>query len=112
MFFYTEYCALHFMSALFGFKFVYLERARMKDASRARYGVCFASVGYVNKFCSVWSFLVRNTAPAICFCFQIIESAICQDCFVGYSYPGGFCPESCPLSFACSALKLHRSLLH
>ena len=43
------------MSALFGFICGHLECARMKDASRAMYGVYSESVGYVNKFCSVWS---------------------------------------------------------
>ena len=34
----------------------------------------------------------------------LIEFAICCDCFVGYLYPGGFCPESQPLSFACTTI--------
>ena len=48
--------AMYLMSALFGFICTHLECARMKDARRARYGVYTGSVGYVNKFCSVWSF--------------------------------------------------------
>ena len=58
------------MSALFGFICRHLECARMKDARRARYGVYTGSVGYVNKFCSVWSFQCETLRLQYAFVFN------------------------------------------
>ena len=50
----------------------------------------------------------RNVAPCIvCFFFTYVIVAW-LDCFVGHSCPGGFYPESCPLSLTCDAHKFHR----
>ena len=59
------------MSALFGFICGHLECARMKDASRATYGVYTESVGYVDKFCSVWSFQCETLRLLYAFAFYL-----------------------------------------
>ena len=60
---------LHLVSAWFGSICGHLEWARMKDATRAMYGVCSGSVASMNKFCSVWSFQCETLRFLYAFAF-------------------------------------------